>query len=463
MKTSAVATNIRATLIALLIAAVFPLLGKAQIYYPNRVTNIAWSPGNFVTVADIQAAFNNARTNENGLTLGAGQVIMPMMTMPTQGEWDGKSSSLKGLWLMNSERVARGILPLQDVDINAISIAQAHANYLRTNDVFCHTCPGAPSPHNLGPWDRLDTNPAINGHHDFLGAAENLYAAWGSGTVPLPVEQAIYGWIYVDSTSTWGHRRAILFTIDPPANNNYGDAGSEGLMGIGLATGPYSGSPAGAVVVYNIFDPDASYNPALPVQLSSFTGNTTTERHVRLRWTTVSEINNYGFFVQRRASVQGEFVDLPNSFLPGHGTTNVPQQYEFVDGAPLQGAGLYRLKQVDLDGSIHHSDEISISTLTGVSEHAPVEFSLKQNYPNPFNPSTTLQFDLPIQGRVNLSVYDVLGKEVAQVVAGEMGAGTHLVQFDAKSLASGVYSYRIQVEGENGASFSAARRMVVMK
>lgn len=134
-----------------------------------------------------------------------------------------------------------------------------------------------------------------------------------------------------------------------------------------------------------------------------------------------------------------------------------------IDSAPLNGTGLYRLKQVDLDGTVHYSEEISINGVTGVNEQTPVEFSLKQNYPNPFNPVTTLQFELPGQSRVTLSVYDVLGKEVARLVDGGMGAGTHRVQFDAASLASGIYAYRIQVAGENGVSVSATRRMVVMK
>jgi len=80
------------------------------------------------------------------------------------------------------------------------------------------------------------------------------------------------------------------------------------------------------------------------------------------------------------------------------------------------------------------------------SPEVPSGFALQQNYPNPFNPVTTIQFALPQTGQVRLAVYDVLGREVAVLVDGAMQAGTHGIQFDASSLTSGTYIYRLSTE-----------------
>ena len=89
---------------------------------------------------------------------------------------------------------------------------------------------------------------------------------------------------------------------------------------------------------------------------------------------------------------------------------------------------------------------------------APSQYALEANYPNPFNPQTTIQFALPQQSYVTLKVYNMIGQEVAAVVANRLEAGIHRVTFDASNLPSGTYLYQIKAEG-----FSQARRMVLMK
>jgi|GEM_PF-6687668 len=95
----------------------------------------------------------------------------------------------------------------------------------------------------------------------------------------------------------------------------------------------------------------------------------------------------------------------------------------------------------------------------------PTSFSLSQNYPNPFNPITTIRYSIPICGtsdipHVQLNVYDLLGREVAILVNEEKPAGEYSVQFDASSLASGVYLYRLTVG--NG-EFIETKKMILMK
>lgn len=92
--------------------------------------------------------------------------------------------------------------------------------------------------------------------------------------------------------------------------------------------------------------------------------------------------------------------------------------------------------------------------VTSVSEptagaREPRTFVLAQNYPNPFNPSTTIEFQLPVQSYVLLQVYDVLGREVATLVDEPRSQGVHRVEFHASGLASGMYFYRLQAGGRS--------------
>ncbi len=90
--------------------------------------------------------------------------------------------------------------------------------------------------------------------------------------------------------------------------------------------------------------------------------------------------------------------------------------------------------------------------------NVPIEFSLDQNYPNPFNPSTNINFSIPNAGKVELTVFNVLGQKVHTLIDGSLNAGPHSVSFDASGLTSGVYFYRL-VNGSN----IATQKMLLMK
>jgi uncharacterized protein YkwD len=226
--------------------------------YPlDPTADIPWNAGT-AGVADIQTAFNYARTQEN-TQLG---LHLPMLLLPGQSTWDALGNGGKALWLINAERVDRGVMPLHGVESNVTSVAEYYADYLLDNDVFSHTADG------LSPWDRLNTNPAIAACHDFLSVAENLAVFVTSGTsIPLPVERSVYMWMYDDQDSGWGHRHAILWY---PYNDNGGPTGMEGFLGIGRASGgPYQGPFTtpwnfAEIIVMNVFDPCADWDYGEP-------------------------------------------------------------------------------------------------------------------------------------------------------------------------------------------------------
>jgi hypothetical protein len=78
---------------------------------------------------------------------------------------------------------------------------------------------------------------------------------------------------------------------------------------------------------------------------------------------------------------------------------------------------------------------------------SPTEFELSQNYPNPFNPSTTISFSLPQAGNVKLTVYNLLGEQVAELVNGFREAGIHIVNFNAEIFNSGILIYKLEANG----------------
>jgi hypothetical protein len=198
----------------------------------------------------------------------------------------------------------------------------------------------------------------------------------------------------------------------------------------------------------------------LPIQLASFSGSVLQNANVALAWVTLSEVNNYGFYIQRKRPGEQVYFEIPNSFVPGHGTTNEPQMYSFTDVAPGSGAWMYRLKQMDLDGSIHYAEPIQIDVLTGVTEKGtmPTVYELNQNYPNPFNPGTTVSFAIPRPGHVTLRVYNLLGAEVAMIIDGDMQAGYHSTNWNAAGLASGVYMYQL-----TAGRFVETKKLTLMK
>jgi hypothetical protein len=99
-------------------------------------------------------------------------------------------------------------------------------------------------------------------------------------------------------------------------------------------------------------------------------------------------------------------------------------------------------------------------TTTAVAEvsQKPVTFALEQNYPNPFNPTTEIRFSTPQSGFATLKVYSILGQEVATLLHDQVSAGTHTARLNGSSLASGVYLYKLNING-----FTSTRRMLLVK
>jgi hypothetical protein len=203
---------------------------------------------------------------------------------------------------------------------------------------------------------------------------------------------------------------------------------------------------------------DFSFNPngiALPVELTSFTASIINNA-IQLQWRTATEVNNHGFEVEKKR--MKDELGIMNwekiGFVEGHGTTNAPQSYTFIDRS-VRGAAAYRLKQIDRDGSFEYGNIVEVTA------PAPEIFSLEQNYPNPFNPVTTIEYTIPNTAAVHdvsLCVYDVLGRVAALLINEPKSPGTYAVQFDGSPLSSGIYYYVLRA-----GTFHAVRKLSLLK
>jgi hypothetical protein len=191
----------------------------------------------------------------------------------------------------------------------------------------------------------------------------------------------------------------------------------------------------------------------IPVELASFAA-TVNDGDVVLSWSTSTETNNLGFEVQR-SSNGNEFVAA--GFVDGNGTVTEIQNYTFTDKNLEVGNYSYRLKQNDYDGTSEYSDIVEVEVL------APDVFALEQNYPNPFNPGTMIKFSLAADSKVSLTVFDVLGQEVSNLISSNLAAGSHEVNFNASNINSGVYFYRLDATGVDGINFTSVKKMIFTK
>jgi hypothetical protein len=210
---------------------------------------------------------------------------------------------------------------------------------------------------------------------------------------------------------------------------------------------PYQNAIIDPVLVQETFDAAIAYE-ILPVELISFTASIV-QTGVELNWSTATELNNDMFEIQKKTD-NGHFITI--GFIKGHGTSTQINNYSFLDKIKNSGKYLYRLKQIDFGGYFEYSKIVEVDF------NQLISYTLEQNYPNPFNPTTKIRFNLPESGNVKLTINNILGEEVRTLINEYKESGVYTINFDASELNSGMYIYKIEVNG-----FSQTHKMILIK
>ncbi len=199
----------------------------------------------------------------------------------------------------------------------------------------------------------------------------------------------------------------------------------------------------------------------LPVTMKALSASMEAGK-VRLNFTTATEIGAVGFDILRASRKTGPFELLSsyssNAALKAAGSTTLGGSYSFVDSRVSVGnTYYYKVEAVNKSGTPEQ-----IGGILEIQVTAPKDFAVYQNYPNPFNPSTTIRYDLKEQSNVRLDVYNVLGMRVR----GEnfqKESGTFETQLDFSSMPSGIYYFRMMIDGKSGASFVSTKKALLIK
>ena len=193
----------------------------------------------------------------------------------------------------------------------------------------------------------------------------------------------------------------------------------------------------------------------LPVELSSF-ASAAQGRSVVLNWSTKTEKNSDRFEVERSLATSTSWSTVGT--VKASVLSNSTKNYSYTDTKLQSGKYQYRLKMVDNDGSF------SYSAIEATEVAIPKDFAVSQNYPNPFNPSTKIDYQVPVDAKVIMEVYNIAGQKVIELVNQQMSAGYYTVDFGASKLSSGVYIYRLTASDlTTGNNFSSIKKMMLLK
>ncbi len=304
-----------------------------------------------------------------------------------------------------------------------------------------------------------------------------------SGTITITADGSFTGHIDDDSGDTdfwligFGSSGDVTFTLDSFTGNTNGMNAnifsSTTIDGTPTLVGEFRPSPvtinlsAGLyyqIRIFTISNTSGNYQftvsgaGLLPVELVSFNASVQENGNVKLNWETATEVNNYGFEIERKNELENW---NKIGFVLGSGNSNSPKSYEFIDETAHFDVLNYRLKQIDYDGTYEYFEiELERNLLNSLSGESsmPNIFELSQNHPNPFNPSTNIHFTLSESKNVQLFVYDNLGRVISTLVDDFREAGNYEIEFDATDLSAGVYYYQINV-----GNFIETKKMVLLK
>ena len=321
-----------------------------------------------------------------------------------------------------------GWRPYKTTDSGLNWIEQTNLDFWNTNDVY---------------FTSIDTGFIING---FIG--NNLFKTLDGGTSwqPDPIIDAGYNFNYFPNKYHW-ILNGVHQRWETTNNGITWDDLTQDVPGFNRSQAPmewtgFAVGGSGLILKYE----DTSY---VPVELISFKARLEKNK-VMLIWHTASELNNYGFEIEKSTN-KGTWTKI--GFVSGGGTTTEYHSYSFNDYEILSVVQYYRLKQINFDGGYNYSKEVEIDIT------APDKFALEQNYPNPFNPETNISYTIPEETNITLKLYDITGREIKVLVNEKKQPGYYTIKLKGGELSSGVYFCRLVTTS----GYTAVKKLILLK
>ncbi len=440
-----------------------------NLYWISQ-TSASWSSGiYFKQTADIDASATSSWDS------GAGWTPIGNSNITFNGSYDGQNYIIDNLYISRSGTNYQGLFGLtgSGATIQNLGLKNENltGNYYTgglvgwnggtiskcyvSADIYAATYGGGLAGHNVGNIQTSYSTGSLRGGNRLGGlvgvqSGGVISNSYTSTAVTSAVSQDLYGGLVGDNSGKITNCYACgAMNVNPnqygglvgnnagTVTNSFWDTETTGLStsagGTGKTTAEmktqttYTGWDFSTI--WQIVGGDgANYpdlidntNSTLPVELTSFTASAN-GNNVRLNWQTATEVNNYGFEIQKSESGEQKTEAAWESigFVNGNGNSNSVKNYSYFDETIETGKYSYRLKQIDNDGKYKYSKKIEVEVTL------PDKYALYQNYPNPFNPNTTIKYTIPSslilsdEGAKNLDVklvvYDILGNEVVNLV-----------------------------------------------
>ena len=296
--------------------------------------------------------------------------------------------------------------------------------------------------------DDFLADPVQNGYSQFYFNGVEIYGSGWAGTfvteeplICLPPGQGVEPVINVGD---WIYFRCFD-SPDLPGAWGYGESYERFLVQYSI--------PGIADTIFNIQLEEVFW----PVEMTLFTA-TGGDNKVTLHWVTATEKENDHFNLYKAVAEDGDFSLMAQ--VDGQGTTPLEHHYFYEDLQVVNGCKYYyQIADVDINGVEEFYDQTVTATPGGIGSGAVAEeYELAQNYPNPFNASTAIGFKVLEPGRVKLAGYDLLGREVAVLMEGDLENNTYEVIFEGGDLPAGVYFYELAVN-----EYYQVNKMVLVK
>lgn len=246
-----------------------------------------------------------------------------------------------------------------------------------------------------------------------------------------------------------------------PATPDFAPAVSEGR------SIEYDGSGNSGADWFDQSNPTQGADNSLPVFLTSFSA-LIIKNAIAIRWTTASEVDNYGYYIYRKRSTEIDFKQI-SSLIPGAGNSSFPRDYEYIDAdVDIGKTYYYQLEDIDFGGNRTRHPAISIKYINDTdSKISPNTFSLSYPYPNPFGnaigfSSSFLKMTIPATRKnslVAISVFNILGQEIYSFPNRIFQPGEYIfVLHESQLTSSGTYFWYVRM-----GSFQEFRKVVLIK